>query len=411
MKRFAISITVLLAAISVLLAQVDRSALSGAVLDPSSAPVPGVTVVATLRATGLKRETFTNVSGVYSLQGLPVGEYTVTFTKEGFSSVKFDNLEQVVGQTRTLNVTLTVAAVSSQVDVNASTTALNQTTVELGGRVEGEQLRQIPLNGRNWASLMILTPGAIDTGGSNQRSIRYVGRALDEINFTFDGVDATGVYNQNQKANIRLAMSTESIAEFKSSAMLYSAEYGGSPGGQVALVSKTGTNDFHGSIFEYFRNSIFDARTPFDLASPAAFRLNQFGAGFGGPIIRNKTFFYGNYEGYRQSLGQSIVGTVPTPALISQAQARTSSLAPYLSIYPQQGATPTKDPNFLQFTGYSKRLATEDAAMFRFDHRFSDSMTAFVRYNADDGVTVCLPGVWVKRRSRLIGQAMERWSC
>ncbi|MBV8820998.1 MAG: TonB-dependent receptor [Acidobacteriaceae bacterium] len=275
--------------------------------------------------------------------------------------------------------------------MTASAVALNQTTVELGGRVEAEQLEQVPLNGRNWANLMALTPGAIDTGGSNQRSTRYVGRALDEINFTFDGVDATGIYNQNQKANIRLAMSTESIAEFKASAMLYSAEYGGAPGGQVVLVSKTGTNAFHGAAFEYFRNSIFDARGPFDPSSPPAFRLNQFGVDFGGPVIHNRTFFYANYEGYRQSLGQTLLGTVPTPAIIRQVRANTPSLAPYLDLFPR-GTAPTKDPNFLQFTGYAKTLANENAGMIRIDHRFSDSTTAFVRYNADNGVTTLPSG-------------------
>jgi hypothetical protein len=340
---------------------------------------------------GLKRTTKTNANGSFFLSELPIGEYTVTVTKEGFSVVQFDKVAQVVGQTRTLNVTLTPAAISSRVDVNASVAALNETTVELGGRIQSEELAQVPLNGRNWANLMSLTPGAIDTGGSNQRSTRYVGRALDEINFSFDGVDATGIYNQNQKANIRLAISTESIAEFKASAMLYSAEYGGAPGGQVAVVSKTGTNGFHGSAFEYFRNSVFDARSPFDPSSPPAFRLNQFGGDFGGPVIKNKTFFFANYEGYRQSLGQTLIGQVPAPAVISQVEARTPSLTPYLTLYPA-GTAPTKDPNVLQFSGYTKTLATEDAGMIRVDQRFSDSTTAFVRYNADHGLTTLPSG-------------------
>jgi hypothetical protein len=391
MKRSISEILLLFLSTLALPAQVNRSTLTGLVTDSSSAAVPGATVEATHSATGLKRSAGTNAAGVYSIPELPIGEYTLTVAKDGFSKVQVDHLTLVVGQTRTLDVKLTVASVSTQVDVTASAVALNQTTVELGGRVEPEQLDQLPLNGRNWSSLMALTPGAIDTGGSNQRSTRYVGRALDEINFTFDGVDATGIYNQNQKANIRLAMSTESIAEFKASAMLYSAEYGGVPGGQVALASKTGSNSFHGAVFEYFRNSVFDARGPFDASSPPAFRLNQFGVDFGGPIVRNRTFFYANFEGYRQSLGQTLIGTVPTPSIISQAEAQTPSLTPYLSLYPH-GTAATKDPNFLQFTGYAKTFATEYAGMFRIDHKFSDSTTAFVRYNADNGVTTLPAG-------------------
>jgi len=386
MKRAILEICLVLVSSLVLSAQVDRSVLTGVVADSSTAAVPGAKVEVTLQATGLKRSTTTNSSGVYSIPDLPIGEYTAAVWKEGFSKVQFDHVTLVVGQTRTINVTLSVASVTSQVEVSASAVVSNQTTVELGASVQKEQLDQLPLNGRNWANLMVLTPGAIDTGGSNQRSTRYVGRALDEINFTFDGVDATGIYNQNQKANIRLAMSTESIAEFKANATLYSAEFGGAPGGQVALVSKTGTNDFHGAVFEYFRNSIFDARGPFDAGSPPAFRLNQYGVDLGGPIVRNRTFFYANYEGFRQSLGQNLLGTVPTPAIITQAEAKTPSLAPYLDLYPK-GTAPTKDPNFLQFTGYAKTLANENAGMIRIDHRFSDSTTAFFRYNADNGVT------------------------
>ena len=130
-------------------------------------------------------------------------------------------------------------------------------------------MENIPLNGRDWSLLMTLAPGAVNLGAGGQRDLRFVGRGIDDSNYTYDGVDATGVQEQSQKVGVRLAISLESIAEFRVSSSVYTADQGGSAGAIVSIVSKTGTNAFHGSAFDFLRNNVFDARSPFDIEHPA----------------------------------------------------------------------------------------------------------------------------------------------
>src|SRR5206468_3491464 len=146
----------------------------------------------------------------------------------------------------------------------------------VGSTLGNTQISQLPINGRNWGNLMALVPGAVDTGAGNGSSVRFFGRGGDDNNFHIDGVDATSVRNQGQSKS-RLLISTDAISEFRVSSELYTAESGGSPGGQIDIVSKAGANDFHGSIFEYLRNSALDSRSPFDGKTLPPFKLNQFG--------------------------------------------------------------------------------------------------------------------------------------
>lgn len=150
----------------------------------------------------------------------------------------------------------------------------------VGTVIGSSHMREIPLNGRHWASLMALAPGAINTGDGSQQTIRFVGRARDDNNWTFDGLDATGVKDPRQEAALRLVISTDTIAEFRVNSTMYSAESGNGAGGQVNLVSRSGTNEFHGSLFEFFRNDHMDSRNPFDTVKQP-FRLNQFGGNAG----------------------------------------------------------------------------------------------------------------------------------
>jgi hypothetical protein len=195
---------------------------------------------------------------------------------------------------------------------------MESTSAVVGTVIGGEQVREIPLNGRHWASLMALAPGAINTGEGNQQSIRFVGRARDDNNWTFDGLDATGVKDPRQEAALRLVISTDAIAEFRVNSTLYSAESGSGAGGQINIVSKSGSNEFHGSLFEFLRNDKMDARNPFD-TSKQPFRLNQFGGNLGGPIIKNRTFFFANYEGLRQRVSQTFRNDVPSAAFRERA--------------------------------------------------------------------------------------------
>lgn len=277
----------------------DRVNLNGAVTDSSGALVPGAKVVATSRETGLERETTTGPSGLYSLPALPAGAYDLTVSHTGFRAFNVQGIQLFVGQTRTVDARLDVGSLSAEVDVQAAAEILEKDDAQVGTVIETQQLRDIPVNGRNWATLMMLAPGAINTGGGDQRSIRFAGRARDDNNYMFDGIDASGVQEQLQKADARLNISLESIAEFRVNSAVYTAETGAAGGAQINAISRTGTNAFHGGAFDYLRNSAFDARSPFDPSTLPAFRMNQFGARLGGPIAKNSSFFFVNYEGIR----------------------------------------------------------------------------------------------------------------
>jgi hypothetical protein len=262
-------------------------------------------------STGLQRRAVTTEAGFYSIGNLPVGTYSAVLTKSAFQTVQFDSITLAVGEKRAVNVQMQIASATQEIHVEASVSALAETEAELGGVVSGQQVENLPLNGRSWASLMALVPGAIDTGTGTASSIRFVGKANDDNNFQLDGVDQSGVGHQFQNVSFRLQVPTESIAEFRVDASLYSAAEGGTPGGQVQIVSKSKTNTFHESAYEFFRNDKLDARSPFDPAVLPPLRLNQFGSSVGGPIMKNKAFFFANYEGLRQRIGQTLIASSP----------------------------------------------------------------------------------------------------
>jgi hypothetical protein len=372
-------------AAATLWAQVDVATITGTVTDPTGAVVSGAKVTALHEGTGLRRETRSSAGGAYVLPQLPIGSYSVSFELEGFRPVRFEKIVLQVGDTRTLDVQLEVATVRTEVEVLETAVPLERTSAALGTVIASQQVREIPLNGRHWASLMALAPGAINTGDGSQQTIRFVGRARDDNNWTFDGVDATGVKDPRQEAALRLVISTDSIAEFRVSASLYTAESGGGSGANVSLVSKSGTNEFHGSLFEFLRNDRLDARNFFDFAGKPPFRLNQFGANLGGPIVRNRTFFFANYEGLRQRLGQTLFANVPSAAFRARALATSPAVRPILDTYPA-GMRPTSDANIDELNAETRQSWREDSGTFRFDHRFSDSNSFFARFNVDDGL-------------------------
>src|ERR1035438_2795326 len=185
-------------------AQVDRSSLNGTVRDVSGRVIPAAAVRGTQAVTGLERATVTKGPVTYSLENLPIGKYTVVFSKPGFQEIRYRDVEQAVGQARTLDPSLAPSSRNERITVTASRVELDQTGAGLGSAGEDQAIGNLPLNGRNWSTLTALVPGAIDQGGSTERSIRFIGRGRDDMNITFDGVDATGIANQAQKAFVRL---------------------------------------------------------------------------------------------------------------------------------------------------------------------------------------------------------------
>jgi hypothetical protein len=364
-------------------AQTERTYLTGAVSDPQGKPVPQAKIVAVQEATGLKRQTETTSQGTYQLADLPPGIFTVQFSKDGFSTFRANHVRQIVGQTGTLNVKLSLGDVREEVNVSESLVQLDKVDVTVGGAIEQQQVDELPINGRNWSTLTALVPGAIDNGAGDQRTIRFAGHGLDDNNLTLDGVDATAVFNQMQREYVRLTIPLDSITEFEVKSQTFGADVeGGTAGGQIAVISPSGTNTFHGDLFDYFRNDAIEARTPFNGPSPNPFLLNQFGAGLGGPILKNKLFFYANYEGLRQRLDGTQIGLVPSPSFVAQAEAASPALAPILQAFPA-GTSPGSNANVWNYVANGRQIDTEDSGMIRFDYHFSAGTTAFVRFNAD----------------------------
>ncbi len=360
-------------------AQIDRANLNGTVTDPSRASVPHAKVVVVAPDTGFTRQVTTESSGVYSISSLPTGTYDLAVTANGFGTFKEKGIELSVGQTRTVNVQLAVGAATTTVEVRASAQALDSNNAEISTVIQPQQVEDIPLNGRDWSLLMTLAPGAVNLGAGGQRDLRFVGRGIDDSNYTYDGLDATGVQEQSQKVGVRLAISLESIAEFRVSSSVYTADQGGSAGAIVSIVSKSGTNSFHGSAFDFLRNNVFDARSPFDKSIPP-FRLNQFGGSFGGPIKKNRTFFYADYEGIRQRLDTTVIGFVPNAAF--RASVTNLILKPFLAQWPV-GQIPVDSITDERISPQSDNIR-EDSGMFRVDHTFTDKTSIYARLNIDD---------------------------
>src|SRR5579871_6257409 len=367
-------------------AQVARSGLNGAVTDEQNRAVPSARVKVVSLATGLKREVETGIQGTYILTDLGAGTYLIEIEKEGFSTVRAQRVKLEVGQTSTLDVKLTLAGRSDELVVSEAEFQLDRVDATVGAPIEQKQVDELPINGRNWSTLTSLVPGAVDAGAGDQRTIRFAGHGLDDNNLTLDGVDATAVYNQMQREYVRLTIPLESIAEFDVKDQTYGADVeGGTSGGQVAVVSPSGTNSFHGDAFDYFRNDSIEARTPFNGPSPNPFLLNQFGAAFGGPLVRNRLFFYAAYEGLRQRLDGTQIGLVPSPGFDARVAAASPALLPVVQAYPA-GTSATSKPDVWNYRGEGRQIDNEDSGMIRLDYHYSDKTTSFLRFNADEAV-------------------------
>ena len=357
------------------LAQVDRATITGTVRDPSGSVVAESRVTVANATTGLRREVVTNNAGVFLITGLPLGHVSVDVAKAGFRPLRSET-DLSVGETKTLNFNLELASQETTVSVVAEAELVrNDATV--GATMGNTQISQLPINGRNWQNLMTLTAGVVDTG--NGSSPRFFGHVSDDNNFRIDGVDATSVRNQ-QESKSRLMISEDSIAEFRVNSALYTAESGGSNGGQIEIVTKSGTDQYHGSAFEYLRNSALDARSPFDGSSLPPFRMNQFGATIGGPIVKDQTFFFASYEGLVQRQGKTQIASVPSPSFRARAVA---SVQPLIALYPD-GQTPTTNPDVWRWTGVGQSTQDEHTGLLRLDHRFSDKLNAYFRFSKND---------------------------
>jgi Carboxypeptidase regulatory-like domain len=406
--------TLILMACGAMFAQVDRAVLEGTVTDASGAVIGGAMVQALAVGTGISQDQQTNSNGYYRFSGLAVGQYTVTATNPKFTTKVIDEVMLQVGQTRTLNINLEVGGRAEKVEVTASGEPANRNSAEASTVIGTDQIANLPNNGRDWASFTLLAPFAQDDGGGDQRTIRFAGRARDDNNFQFDGVDAGGIQEQAQKSQTRLQISQDAIEEYRVTSALYDVEYGTQAGGQVDVVTKSGTNEFHGTAFGYLRNSVFDARNfnDFDLnGNPAVppFRMGQYGLTFGGPIVKDNTFFFISYEGLRQlqstsqqftvpsgvvaagqtlTFQQQVLDTSPQMCTIMQAYPWRSSAGAINGctprfVYPDAAFQTTSDPNADLVTAPTPTTVHEDSWLVRIDHKFSDSTLLYGRAQRD----------------------------
>ncbi|MGC2325337.1 MAG: TonB-dependent receptor, partial [Candidatus Sulfotelmatobacter sp.] len=327
-----------------LFAQVDRAELEGTVTDPSERVIAGARVKALAVDTGISEEQPTNSKGYYRFPGLAVGRYKVTAGDPGFKTKVIDDVVLQVGQTHTLDIELVVGEIKEEIEVHATNAPSERTSAEASTVINTDQIANLPNNGRDWSSFTLLAPFAQDDGGGDQRTIRFAGRARDDNNFQIDGVDAGGIQEQAQKSQTRLQISQDAIEEYRVSSALYDAEYGTQAGGQIDVETKHGTNDWHGSVFGYLRNSAFDSRNfnDFDVnGNPAIppFRYGQYGMSLGGPVKKDKLFFFLNYEGLRQFGETTNQLLVPNPLTQKATLALSPQMCSILQAYPWRAST------------------------------------------------------------------------
>jgi len=385
------------------------AAISGRVTDPSSAAVSGATVTATNVETGAVRTAVTGEAGRYAIVSLPVGEYEVRVAKRNFQEGVRSGIHLAVGQQARVDVALRIGQVSEQVKVNADAPLVSAAAADISGLVGERQVKNLPLNGRSYDKLMTLNPGVVDftwekTGGigvSNSTTgnmFSVAGNRPQQNLFLLNGVEFTGAAENNMQPGgaSQQLLGVDAVREFNLLQDTYGAEYGKRPGGQVSIITQSGSNQWHGSIFEYLRNSALDAPNYFDKGSAPPFQRNQFGGSIGGPIQKDRTFVFANYEGYRQNLHQTSVQLVPDALARSNASPAVVNLG-LLNLWP---VAPAGAPDFpvTPQGGVAEvflspvQTIREDFGTTRVDRVFSAKDSAMAAYTNDDsGSTTATP--------------------
>jgi len=381
-----------------LLAQTTTARLTGIVTDPSGAVIANATVRITNHATGEVRTVTTNGNGLFVAVSLPPAAYDVAVTAAGFSSSEQKNLVLAVGQELSEKYALPLAGADTMVTVNAgSLIDLDESSAKIGANITGREIQQLPINGRQISQLYLLVPGATNSGAGTFDTIRFSGRAVEENILRIDGIDAGSIISQSPgnlngeiTSQFRLQQSLEAVQEFRVDSSNYPAELGTGTGGQISFVTKSGTNSLHGSVFEYVRNDFFDARNYFNrrntLGNSPKFRLNQFGGTVGGPIIRDKLFFFATYEGLRQSFPSTFVGGTLRQSDRTTIAATRPALIPLLAAFPIANTTDATGV-LSRITNTGQNTINENFGDIRFDYKFNDRFSMYARYNRDQGVS------------------------
>ena len=400
-RRFAPMgiIVVLLSAFCLLpsaFAQSATATLSGTVTDQNGAVVPGAAVTVLNTSTTLERHATTNDDGSFTIPLLPPGAYSVTTRRDGFSPVEFKNVVLNVGDQKALKIELKAGDVNATVQVVSEAPLINESPA-VATTINRQFVGNLPLNGRSFQSLINLSPGVVNASAglfAGQFSVN--GQRTNANYFNVDGVSANVGVSSDVASPAHFAgslpaltsfggtnslVSVDGLEEFKIETSSYAAEFGRTPGGQVSLVTRSGTNSFHGALFEYFRNDALDANDWFanrsGLKRPAL-RQNQFGGVVGGRIIKDKLFFFFSYEGLR--LRQPRTANMQVPSL-QMRQNAAPALRPFLAAYPLPTGAEIGTTGRAPFVATFSDPTTMNAASIRIDHTLSKSVTVFGRYN------------------------------
>ncbi len=419
-------------------AQTTTGSINGTVVDPSGSSIGGVQIEVTNRGTGAQRKAVTADSGSYTVPQLPPGVYDISVKKDGFATEDRSGVQLLVNQSATLDFQLSLASVNQTIEVTAAPPQLNTTNATLTDVVQHQQIIDLPLNGRNFTQLALLTPGAApqESGQQNAFTVHegsvavspsVDGQRGQQNNFTMDGVLNNAIYTDTWA----ISPPPDALQEFNVQSHITDAQFSISSGANINIASRSGTNQFHGDAWEFFRNDVLDARNFFDQTKPP-YRQNQYGVTFGGPVIKNNTWFEAYWEGFRSVQTLSYFASVPTAQMrngnfsgVLGASVGTDSLGrPILAneIYDPNTSRPDPSnplntirdpfggnvipmsrlngtsllmlqkyyplPNLnvaegvfpnLEYTGANNTAS--DQAGIRIDHRFGDNDTLFGRYN------------------------------
>src|ERR1700682_3811184 len=329
--------------------QVTEATLSGTISDPSGGVIPGAQISISNTATGISKEFQAVTAGYYTAPNLAPGTYEIKVTAKGFNTV-VSTITLAVGAQQQLNISMKVGEASQTVEVTGALQQIDLASSTLTGQVESQTILELPLNGRDWTSLATLHPGVnlIETQVDYAQSARgnrgfgaeltISGQRTTNNNYRLDGISVNDYANSGPGNVIGAALGVDAIQEFSVLTGGFSAEYGKATGGVVNAITKSGTNSIHGDVYEFIRNSALDSRDYFSRSGNtplAQFRRNQFGGAVGGPIIKDKTFIFGDYEGFRQAKGITTAVTVPSDS------ARAGTLHYSTLAGPPGGCTPT----------------------------------------------------------------------
>jgi len=381
-------------------AQVAGARITGTVTDSTGAIIAGAEVTIKNTANNLTRELATNESGVYSAPDLYPGTYTVTASAKDFKREVRGGLTLTVGADVEVNFTMTIGSASESIYVKGAPRTVETNDATLSGVVNGQTIRELPLNARDWTQLATLEPGVVQIRTQTTptdfliRGNRGLGTQMtvsggrpQQNNYRIDGISINDYSNGSPGSALGVDLGVDAIQEFSVVTANAEADYGRTSGGVINAVTRQGTNTLHGSAYEFLRNSVLDARNYFDPVTIPPFRRNQFGADLGGPIEKDRTFFFADYEGLRQDQSATQLAVVPTQAArngqLVAGNVTVSPLAgPYLSLYPLPTSNINGDTG--TFTSITQQIGNENFFTTRIDHNCSSTDLLHGTYMFDD---------------------------